>query len=99
MGAQRDVRVGIDIGGTFTDIVLSTEGGDLFVGKVSTTPRDPGVAVAEGLGDLLRKLAISPERVAEIVHGTTVGSNTILQRQGARTAVLTTKGFRDILEI
>jgi N-methylhydantoinase A len=99
LDSQKDIRVGVDIGGTFTDIVLSTEAGDLFVGKVSTTPHDQGIAVAEGLGDLLRKLSIDPARVAEIVHGTTVGSNTILQRQGARTGVLTTKGFRDVLEI
>ena len=96
---HRDVRIGVDIGGTFTDIVLATEAGDLYVDKISTTPHDPGVAVADGLQALLRRLSIVPARVAEIVHGTTVGSNTILQRRGAVTGVLTTKGFRDILEI
>lgn len=97
--APPDVRVGVDIGGTFTDIVVATADNRLFLSKVSTTPRDPGIAVAEGLAAMLASLDLAAGRIAEIVHGTTVGSNTILQRTGARTGVLTTRGFRDILEI
>ena len=92
-------RIGVDIGGTFTDIVLQLGDGTLHASKVSTTPEDPGRAVVEGLRALLAELDVPVETVAEIVHGTTVGSNTILQKTGGRTGVLSTKGFRDILEI
>ena len=97
--AQAGVRIEIDIGGTFTDLVLSRGDQTLFVNKTSSTPHDPGEAVINGLGEMLARLDIEPGEVREIVHGTTVGSNTILQRSGARTALLTTRGFRDVLEI
>ncbi len=93
------IRAGIDIGGTFTDFVLSLPDGRLFIGKSSTTPDDPARAAVEGLASLIARVGVQPSDISEIVHGTTVGSNTILQREGARTGVLTTKGFRDILEI
>jgi len=93
------LRIGVDIGGTFTDLVLARDDNTLFVGKVSSTPADPGEAVINGLAEMLSKLSIDPLDVREIVHGTTVGSNAILQRKGAKTALLTTKGFRDVLEI
>ncbi len=93
------VRVGVDIGGTFTDIVLARADGTLLVSKVSSTPHDPGVAVVKGLEALLASADIAPASVIEIVHGTTVASNTILQKVGARTGLITTKGFRDVLEI
>ena len=93
------LRIGVDIGGTFTDLVLARDDRTLFVSKVSSTPADPGEAVINGLAEMLSRLSIDPRNVAEIVHGTTVGSNAILQRKGAKTALLTTKGFRDVLEI
>ncbi len=93
------VRVGIDIGGTFTDFVLSFPDGRVFIGKTSTTPDDPARGAVEGLALVMKRAGVHPAGIAEIVHGTTVGSNTILQREGARTGVLTTKGFRDVLEI
>lgn len=93
------VRVAIDIGGTFTDIALATETGLIHQSKISSTPDDPSRAVIEGVGLLLAELGIAPEAVAEVLHGTTVGSNTILQRKGARTGLITTRGFRDVLEI
>lgn len=96
---QAGVRVGIDIGGTFTDLVLARPDGALSVNKTSTTPHDPAEAVVAGLRELLGRADIAPATVTEIVHGTTVGSNTILQRTGARTALVTTRGFRDVLEI
>ena len=92
-------RLGVDIGGTFTDIVLYDERGGTDLAKVATTPDDPGRAVVEGAISILAKHKISAEQVSEIVHGTTVGSNTILQRVGAKTGLITTKGFRDVLEI
>jgi N-methylhydantoinase A len=93
------LRVGVDIGGTFTDIVLRLPDGTLRVGKVSSTPDDPGLAVVQGLAALLRAAGVAPGAVTEIVHGTTVASNTILQKTGAVTGLLTTRGFRDVLEI
>ncbi len=93
------VRVGVDIGGTFTDIVVARADGTLIVNKTSSTPDDPGLAVVEGLADVLRGAHIPPESVVEVVHGTTVASNTILQKKGARTGLVTTRGFRDVLEI
>jgi N-methylhydantoinase A len=93
------VRVGVDIGGTFTDLVLRLPDGTLRVSKVSSTPDDPGRAVVEGLAALLRAAGVAPGDVVEIVHGTTVASNTILQKTGAITGLITTRGFRDVLEI
>ena len=93
------IRIAVDIGGTFTDIALLTDAGLIHQSKVSSTPVDPSVAVIEGVAQLLAELAIPADRVAEVLHGTTVGSNTILQRKGARTGLITTRGFRDVLEI
>jgi N-methylhydantoinase A len=92
-------RVGCDIGGTFTDLILQTSDGRLFVNKTSTTPREPGRAVVEGIRAVLAQAGLPPASIGEIVHGTTTASNTILQRVGARTGMLTTRGFRDVLEI
>ncbi len=93
------VRVAVDIGGTFTDIVLAGTDGTLHQGKVSTTSDDPARGVVEGLALLLGELDIAPAAVREVLHGTTVGSNTILQRAGSATGLITTQGFRDVLEI
>ncbi len=93
------VRVAVDIGGTFTDIVVMKSDGVLSESKVSTTPDDPSRAVVDGMLALLRELGVQPGEVAEVLHGTTVGSNTILQRRGAKTGLITTRGFRDVLEI
>ena len=93
------VRIAVDIGGTFTDIALLTDAGLIHQSKISSTPADPSIAVVEGVAQLLAELSIDPAAVAEVLHGTTVGSNTILQRKGARTGLITTRGFRDVLEI
>jgi len=89
----------VDIGGTFTDIVLRLPDGTLRVSKVSSTPEDPALAVVRGLDAILRAAGVAPASVVEVVHGTTVASNTILQKKGARVGLLTTRGFRDVLEI
>jgi N-methylhydantoinase A len=91
--------VGVDIGGTFTDIVVQTEGGALHLAKVSTRADDMAQAVVAGVTGVLARIGLSPNEVREVVHGTTVGSNAILQRRGARTGLITTRGFRDVLEI
>lgn len=93
-------RVGVDIGGTFTDIfLLSEEGGEVAIGKVLTTPRNPAEAVINGLRTLLAEQRITPTSVTHLVHGTTLITNAIIERKGAKTGLITTKGFRDALEI
>ena len=94
-----EIHVGCDIGGTFTDIVARQADGTLHVRKIASTPDDPGRAVVSGLIDLLNDVGASLQDVSEVVHGTTAGSNTILQKTGAKTGLITTKGFRDVLEI
>lgn len=94
-----DGWIGVDIGGTFTDLVLARPDGSVLVAKTPSTPADPGLAVLQGIGELLRAAGVSPSSIGEIVHGTTVASNTILEKKGARTGLLTTRGFRDVLEI
>ena len=93
------VRVGADIGGTFTDLVLLKPDGTYVVRKVSTTVDDFSRGIASGLSELLADEDLSPSAVAEIVHGTTVATNAILENKGVKTALVTTKGFRDMLEL
>ena len=94
------MRVAFDIGGTFTDFVLEDgRAGVLHFHKVPTTPGDPAKAVLEGLEVLLRNARIALAEVSGILHATTVATNAILERKGARTALITTAGFRDILII
>src|ERR1700751_2515424 len=97
--SENKYRVAVDIGGTFTDIALLTDTGLIHQSKISSTPDDPSIAVIEGVAQLLAELSLPPGAVAEVLHGTTVGSHTILQRKGARTGLITTRGFRDVLEI
>ncbi|MBI3798923.1 MAG: hydantoinase/oxoprolinase family protein [Deltaproteobacteria bacterium] len=92
-------RLGVDIGGTFTDIFLLSAAGEVVIGKVLTTPRDPAEAVVTGLRVLLHEQGIAPALVTHLVHGTTLITNAIIERKGAKTGLLTTKGFRDALEI
>lgn len=92
-------RIGVDVGGTFTDIVLALPDGQIYVNKTTTTPLDPGEGAATGVAAVLAEAGLDPSEVAEVVHGTTVASNAILQKIGARTGLLTTRGFRDVLEI
>lgn len=98
--ATERARIGIDVGGTFTDFVLFTPGRTGLVHhKQPSTPNDPSRAVAEGLTTLLAKAAIEPHQVGLIMHGTTIGLNAIIQRRVARVALVVTSGFRDVLEI
>ena len=97
---QQIYRVGVDIGGTFTDIfLLSGDGSEIAIEKVLTTPRDPAAAVVNGLRALFAERGIAPQRVTSLVHGTTLITNAIIERKGATTGLITTKGFRDALEI
>ena len=92
-------RIGVDIGGTFTDIVLLADDGTVATRKVSSSTGDYARAIMEGIADLLAEQGIEGAAIAEIVHGTTVASNALLERKGARTGLIGTRGFRDILEI
>jgi N-methylhydantoinase A len=92
-------RVGVDIGGTFTDLILLGSDGSVRLNKVPSTPPEFSTGVITGLTELLAGAAISPAQLAGILHGTTVAANAILEGRGARTALVTTRGFRDVLEI
>jgi N-methylhydantoinase A len=93
------LRIGVDIGGTFTDIVVRGEDGRLAVKKVSSTVSDYSSGILRGLGEAFAECGFSVGDVTEIRHGTTVASNAILEKKGARTGLITTRGFRDVLEI
>jgi N-methylhydantoinase A len=91
------IRVGVDTGGTFTDFVYD-EDGELHLFKVPSTPSDPSEAIRLGLEKICLEIRVPLSHV-QVVHGTTVGTNALLQRRGARTALITTKGFEDVLVI
>jgi N-methylhydantoinase A len=92
------VRLAADIGGTFTDVVLETPA-RRHTCKVLTTPRAPELAVLEGVERLLAESGVSASEVGLFIHGTTLATNALIERKGARTALLTTEGFRDVLEM
>jgi N-methylhydantoinase A len=96
---EQRYTLGVDIGGTFTDLVLVDGAGRTRVGKVLTTPEAPEVGVLRGVERLLAGAGVPAERLAHAVHATTLISNAIIERKGARTGLLTTRGFRDLLEI
>jgi len=100
--SERDerIRVGIDIGGTFTDLLAYNEStGRFTIGKTLTTSDDPARAVQTGVAQLILESGAVPEDVEQIVHGTTLVTNALIERKGAKTALITTEGFRDALEI
>ena len=91
-------RIGVDVGGTFTDIVLEY-GDTLTTAKVLTTPDAPDDAVLTGVDDVLARAGADPGAVGLLIHGTTLATNAIIERKGALTALVTTEGFRDVLDI
>jgi N-methylhydantoinase A len=93
-------RLGIDVGGTFTDFSLFEEHTETLINfKVPTTPNDPSEGIIDGIKGIIRKHGIDPNKIDYLGHGTTIATNAILELKGAKTALITTKGFRDILEI
>src|SRR6266567_9426533 len=90
---NKNVRVGVDTGGTFTDFVYQV-GSNLRIFKVASTPDDPSRAISDGLRRIADESGVALTSI-EVVHGTTVGTNALLQRRGARTALVTTAGFED----
>lgn len=94
------LRLGVDVGGTFTDLLLLDEaGGKSYTAKVPSTPEDSSKGVLNGIERLCREASINPEDITEVMHGTTVATNTVLTRSGARVGLVTTKGYRDTLQI
>lgn len=93
------LRVGVDIGGTFTDFVFQRPDGLLDRRKRPSTPADYSQAIVEGVAEYCAQAKLAPAQVVEVVHATTVATNAILERKGARTALITTEGFRDVLEL
>src|SRR5262245_7521734 len=93
------MRVGVDIGGTFTDIVFLDDEGRIHTKKVSSSVDDYARAIVDGLREVFEETGLGGRDVAEVLHGTTVASNAILELKGARTGLITTRGFRDVLEI
>ena len=96
---QAKCRIGVDVGGTFTDLVLMSSDGTVHAEKLPTTPDDFGRGVASGLRAVLDRAGAGPEVIEIVVHGTTVATNAILEGKSARTGLLTTEGFRDVLEL
>jgi N-methylhydantoinase A len=93
-------RIGVDVGGTFTDLVLHDPSRDLVhTGKLLTTPDDPSTAIIDGIARLLREVDMQPSDLHSVIHGTTLVTNTIIERTGATVGLLTTDGFRDSIEI
>jgi N-methylhydantoinase A len=92
------VRLGVDIGGTFTDVVLET-GGESYSTKVLTTYAAPENAIIDGMHQVCAKAGVTPADVTQIIHGTTLATNALIERRGAKTALITTEGFRDVIEM
>lgn len=93
-------RIGVDVGGTFTDFTLLDDtSGAVHFFKTSSTPHDPSEAIENGLSSMLEDLGFAPGSVSYLAHGTTVATNIVIERRGARTGLVTTKGFRDVLEL
>src|ERR671921_2729086 len=93
-------RLGVDVGGTFTDVLLVEEGsGSTWRAKTASTPADQAVGVLNGIGQVCAAAGIELSEVAQVLHGTTVATNAILEGKGATVGLVTTKGFRQVLQI
>jgi N-methylhydantoinase A len=99
--ATREPRyeVAVDIGGTFTDVVCRSDGGEMKLVKIPTTRANPSAGVMHAIRHMADEWSIAPEAIARFVHGTTVATNAVLERKGAKIGLITTEGFRDVLEI
>jgi N-methylhydantoinase A len=92
------IRLGADIGGTFTDVVLEKDG-EVFSTKVLTTYAAPENAIIDGMHQVCEKAGVTPDQIEQIIHGTTLATNALIERRGAKTALITTQGFRDVIEM
>ena len=98
MTSPQNIRLGLDIGGTFTDVALEV-GEQRFTAKTLTTPGAPEDGVLAALRSVIADAGVEPRQVSLVIHGTTLATNAIIERKGAKTALLTTEGFRDVVEI
>jgi N-methylhydantoinase A len=96
---ENQLRIGADVGGTFTDLIVADGKGTVWAHKLPSTPPDFEQAVLLAIQHVLQEIGAKGESVTEVAHGTTVATNAVLERRGARTALITTKGFRDVLEL
>ena len=96
--AASSVRLGVDIGGTFTDVVLEKDGVPYSI-KVLTTYAAPENAIIDGMHQVCTKAGVAPSQIDQIIHGTTLATNALIERRGAKTALITTEGFRDVIEM
>ncbi|MEM6680160.1 MAG: hydantoinase/oxoprolinase N-terminal domain-containing protein, partial [Pseudomonadota bacterium] len=95
---RKTIRVGVDIGGTFTDVALEHPGG-LSTAKVLTTYQAPEQAILDGIAQAAGAAGIALGEIAQVIHGTTLVTNALIERRGAKTAFITTEGFRDVIEM
>ena len=95
---EPSIRMGVDIGGTFTDVVLEVDENQ-YSTKVLTTYLAPEDAIIDGMQQVCAKAQVSPDRIQQIIHGTTLATNALIERRGAKTALITTQGFRDVIEM
>lgn len=98
-GFMETVEVGIDIGGTFTDVVCRRGGTSMSIVKLPTTRADPSLAVLSAVQHMVKEWGIAPAAIVRLLHGTTIATNAVLERKGAKVGVITSHGFRDVLEI
>ena len=93
-------RLGVDVGGTFTDLLLlEVNTGETWRAKVHTTPKDQSIGVSQGIDEIFSKISSSDEAVVQVVnHGTTIATNAILEQKGAKVALVVTEGYKDVLQ-
>jgi len=99
MTSRGEISIGVDIGGTFTDVVVASSEAPTRIMKLPSTRRDPSVAVLQALQRIEAEWGLAPQQIIRFVHGTTVATNAVLERKGARVGLIATEGFRDVLEI
>ena len=93
-------RLGVDVGGTFTDLILVDEkSGSIHTAKVPSTPADSSIGVMNGVAKICDNAGIDPSGISQVMHGTTVATNTVLTGSGAKVGLVTTKGYRQVLQI
>ena len=96
--ANKKVRMGVDIGGTFTDVVIEVDD-QQYSTKVLTTYAAPEDAIIDGMHQVCAKAGVTPADIQQVIHGTTLATNALIERRGAKTALITTQGFRDVIEM
>src|SRR4051812_12895180 len=93
-------RLGVDVGGTFTDLIfVDDESGKIEIHKLPTTPDDPSLGTVDGIERLTAEVGVAPADLDQVFHGTTIATNIVIEHDGARVGMLTTEGYRDILHI